>query len=231
MPRISLELLLVTGLLAALGCDGPSGGPLAPDAQFAKGGPGPTSAPIVMTFLSEDRADLMADGKGAYQNGVCGVYAVANIDASGTGYQMAPRGASIPKSQAAACAGIAPRGATMRLAVKHVSDNPHVDDPAPTDGGTFNLVNIKLAPLGATVINAGPACFHVDRNGRIMGLGLRLDSQNFPGSNNLVRNDLGGGLLHVFTAPYPNNVAFCEDDSGVSYWHVVVDLQVQILTQ
>lgn len=231
MHRIRTQYLAVGIMLVAASCSEPSTVPDGPGAELAKGGPAPTQVPIVMTLVDAG-TDLVSDGKGAYQNGVCGVSAVANFDGTAWGFQMSPTGASIPKSQAVACAGIAPRAGTITLALKHVSDGPLADDHVDVtagNGGTFNLQNLALTAAGGSKINGPTPCYHVARNGSLSGLGLRLDSQNFPGSNNLIRDNLGNGLWHIYSAPWPGNMAYCEGDNGVSFWHVVVDIQVQIL--
>jgi hypothetical protein len=115
--------------------------------------------------------------------------------------------------------------------VKHLSDSPHLDDSAPVGAGTFALDNVKFDLTGLMVVNATPACHKIGRNGKLTGRGLRFDPVNAAGSNAVMVEDLGGGLWHFFSAPYPNNLAYCEDNSGVSFWHVNVDLMVQALSQ
>lgn len=228
MSRVPSQCLAVALALATVSCSDLSTIPDQPTVELAKGGPPQTSLPIAMTF-EDAGADLVSDGKGPYQSNVCGVAAAANLDGTAWGFQMSPRGANIPKSQTAACAGIAPRSGTIRLTLKHVSDSPHVDDPAGSGGGTFSLGNLALTAAGGSKINGPTPCYHVGHNGSLSGLGLRLDSQNFPGSNNLIRENLGNGLWHIYTAPYPGNLAYCEGDNGISFWHVVVNIRVQIL--
>jgi hypothetical protein len=179
--------------------------------------------------LSDVETDLTSDGKGEYRDGVCGVIAYTIPDVE-PGFHMSPAGGSIPKSQTAACAGIAPRAATLRLGLQHLSSTPHVDDPAPAIGGSFPLGNLASSPLGATKINSGGGvCFHVDRRGSLSGRGLRFDPVNYPGSNSLIRDNLGGGQYHIYSAAYPDNIAYCEGDTGITFWHVVVDLNIQVL--
>jgi len=227
MSRLPLYRLGIAIALATA-CNDPSTTPVEPGAQLAKGGPNPTQYSSVTTILDAG-ADLVSDGKGAYQDNVCGVWSVANLWSTGTwGFQLSPAGISIPKSERAACTGIAPRTATMRLAVKHLSDSPHLDDPASPDGGTYSLGNLALTYTGGSLFNGPTPCYYVSRNGSLSGKGLRLDSQNYPGSDDLIREDLGNGLWHIHTAPWPDNLAFCEGDTGTSYWHVVVNVQVQI---
>ena len=160
---------------------------------------------------------LVSDGKGIYRNGICGVLAGF--------YHMAPAGASIPKSQKAACAGIAPRGATLTLAVRHVSDNPHVDNAAsPAGSGSWALQNVKFGSAAPqqTTINAAPSC-------GASGVGMRFASAVYPGSDDVVREDLGGGLWHMYTQPWPNNKAYCVQNGVVTFWHVSFEMYVQIV--
>jgi len=195
-----------------------------------RGNQQPTQFPSIMT-IEDAGTDLVSDGKGAYQNNICGVWSVANLWSTGTwGFQLTPAGVSIPKSEKAACTGIAPRTATMRLAVKHLSNSPHLDDPASSAGGIYSVGNLALTYSGGSLFNGPTPCYYVSRNGSLSGKGLRLDSQNYPGSDDLIREDLGNGLWHLYTAPYPNNLAYCEGTAGISYWHVVVNVQVQILS-
>lgn len=60
-------------------------------------------------------------------------------------------------------------------------------------------------------------------------LGLRFTPVTFPGTSDVARDDLGGGLWHMYTRPYPDNIGYCENDGRVAYWHVSFDLYVQIL--
>jgi hypothetical protein len=30
----------------------------------------------------------------------------------------------------------------------------------------------------------------------------------------------------VQTRPYPDNVAYCQDNDGISFWHVIMDFEV-----
>ena len=229
MRRALWRLTSAAGLFSMTAC-ADSGEPSNPPADFAKaGGPATTTTYPLAVTLGAAGGDLLSDGKGAYQSEVCGVNGWASFDGTNWSFIMSPTGSAIPRSEVAACTGIAPRAATMTLATKHLSDNPHLDETGSIGSGTYNLGNIKLPPLGGTVINAGPACFHITKSGRISGLGLRLDADNYPGSNDLIREDLGGGQWHAYTAPWPNNVAFCEDDTGTSYWHVNVDITISVL--
>ncbi len=221
MSRLPLKCLAIVLVVGAVSCGDPSTTPNETPAQLAKGGPNPTQF-LSVTTIEDAGTDLTSDGKGPYQNNVCGVSSVANLWNTGTwGFQMAPNAVRIPKSQAAACAGIAPRAASLRLAVKHLSSTPvHVDDIAPVDAGTFALGNLALTSLGGSLFNSAAPC----------GLrGLRLDSQNFPGSNDLIREELGNGLWHLYTAAYPANLAYCENNGVISYWHVVMSIRVQVL--
>ena len=206
-------------LVMAIGCsDRAFTTSLPEDASLAKGGP---PAPQRVEFTITDAGlSLQSDGKGVYQDDVCGVLATWSPDLLflGTAYNR------IPKSQQAACVGIAPRAASVTLALRHISDDPHVDEtPSPN---TFNIVNVKFGfgSAAATTINAG-------NNGTpICGtLGLRFTSVTFPGSSDTIREDLGGGLWHMYARPWPDNKAYCENGGVVAFWHVSFDLNAQIL--
>jgi hypothetical protein len=188
-----------------------------PGALLAKGG---TTTQRVDFTITDAGLSLASDGKGIYSDGVCGSWGSwADV------LFLAPAYSKVPKSQQAACAGLAPRVATVTLAVRHVSDDPHVDDAASPGSGTFSVQNVKFgygAAL-ATIINATgsmPFCGT---------LGLRYTSVTFPGTSDVVRDDVGGGLWHMYTRPWPDNVAYCENGGVAAYWHVSLDLHVQIL--
>jgi hypothetical protein len=163
---------------------------------------------------------LQSDGKGVYRNNVCGV--VGWWD--GVGGQLNTASGKIPKSQQAACAGIAPRAASVTLTLRHVSDNPHVDES--TTPTVWNVGNVKWGTGGnnTTTINAG-------NNGTpICGtLGLRYSTITFPGTSDTIREDLGGGRWHVYTLPWPDNTAYCESGGVVTYWHVSFDMYAQVV--
>lgn len=183
--------------------------------SLAKGGP--VTQKVDFT-ISDVGTSLRSDGKGLYPNGVCGV-----VGTWSTILFLAPAGASIPRSQQAACAGIAPRAVTLTLVVRHLSDSPHVDDSQAREGsGSFAVQNVKFGfgAADATTINAAPSCGTI---------GLRFSPVTYPGSNDLVRVDLGGGQWHMYSQPWPNDVAYCANGSSVAYWHVVVDLRVQLV--
>lgn len=193
---------------------------LSQDASLAKGGDQWTSVPAAFTITDAGNS-LASDGKGVYTDGVCGVVAWWSSDG---GFYLSTALGRIPRSQRDACAGIAPRAATVTLALRHVSDDPHVDEsPSPS---AFTVVNIKFGDgaAQATTINAG-------NNGTpICGtLGLRYTSVTFPGSSDVIREDLGSGLWHMYTRPWPDNMAYCENGGIVTFWHVSFDLYAQIL--
>lgn len=207
-------------LIAALGCrdaEVPSGLPSEP--SLAKGGaPLNQSADFTIT---DGGMGLTSDGKGTYRDGVCGVIGVWS-DAS---THLSPSGGKIPRSQQSSCAGISPRSASVTLAVRHLSDNPHVDDAAsPAGSGTFNVGNVKFGwgSALATTINASGATPFCGT------LGLRYTPVTFPGTSNVVREDLGGGRWHMYTNPWPDNIGYCENNGAVAYWHVAMDIFVQI---
>ena len=211
-PVIPVAILCA---LAACTESGPtSPAPTEERPAFAKGGPPATKN---LNFAITDAGmSLVSDGKGTYANGICGVVGVWQDI-----MHLAPAEGSIPKSQKAACSGIAPRGATLTLAVRHVTYTPtHVDEyPTPA---TYAVQNVKFGfgAAAASTINAAGSCGTV---------GLRFTSVTYPGSNDLNRVDLGGGHWHMYSDAYPNNLAYCDNGSGVTYWHVAVDLNVDVV--
>jgi hypothetical protein len=183
---------------------------------LAKGGGGGAPSGQSVDFTITDAGySLASDGKGTYRNGVCGVVG---------GWQdimhLAPAEGRIAKNQQAACAGIAPRGVTLVLAIRHLSDNPHVDDT--TSGGPYAVQNVKFGfgAAEATTINSSAPCGTA---------GLRFTSVTYPGSDNTLRDDLGGGLWHMHTRLWPDNKAYCENGGTVTFWHVSFDLYAQVL--
>jgi hypothetical protein len=204
-----MYLALLLGIAACE--DAPT---LGPDvtASFAKSG-----TQRVDFTITDVGTSLVSDGKGVYADGVCGVTGSWASDVT----HLAPAEAKIPRSQQAACAGIAPRAATLTLAVRHLSDVPHLDDNgSPVGSGSFSVSNVKFGwgSANATTVNAGN-CGTV---------GLRFTSTTYPGTDNLVREDLGGGSWHMYTLPWPNNRAYCQINGAGTYWHVPMDVYVQI---
>jgi hypothetical protein len=203
-------------LLAATACsESPTSAP-AIEPSFARG----SQVPRADFTILDAGMSLVSDGKGTYVDGMCGVWGSWTTDQT----YLAPAGAKVPKSQQATCEGIAPRTATLTLAVRHVSDDGvnHVDDAnSPVGSGVFAVSDVKFAWGGAqaTVVNASPAPCGT--------IGLRFTSVTYPGTNNVVRDDLGGGLWHMYTQPWPDNIAYCEVGGVASYWHVALDLYVQ----
>ena len=57
---------------------------------------------------------------------------------------------------------------------------------------------------------------------------MRFSPITYPGSSGTVRDDLGGGLWHLYTQPWPNNIAYCNNGT-VTFWHVSLDVNVQVL--
>lgn len=212
-----MRCLVIIPLVSALACsDAPGPLPLAPADPLAAKAPSTTQRADFT--ITDAGLSLTSDGKGIYRNGICGVTG----SNSSSVLLLAPAGATIPKSQQASCAGIAPRAATLQLAMRHVSDNPHVDDmQSPAGSGTFGVVNIKFGygTAQATTINSSAACGTA---------GLRFTSVTYPGSSDVVRVDLGGGLWRMYTRPWPDNKAYCENNGVVTYWHVSFDLTAQI---
>ncbi|MFN8582870.1 MAG: hypothetical protein U0163_18090 [Gemmatimonadaceae bacterium] len=212
-----LLVLALTGTALVACSDRTADRSIGPFEPFlAKGGP---STKSVDFDISDAGFSLTSDGKGTYRNGICGVVATS----TDAGLHLAPAEGSIPKSQRAACAGIAPRAGTVRFELRHVSDNPHVDDSqSPPGSGVFNLGNVKFGSgaAQAVTINSSAACGTA---------GMRFTPVTYPGSDSVIREDLGGGAWHMYTQPWPNNKGYCENNGVVSYWHVSFDLQLQIL--
>lgn len=207
-------------VIALFGCGDAAVGPRTPfEPSLAKGGPAPSQQ---ADFTIADGFSLTGDGKGTYVAGVCGV--LGGWDQTGVTH-LAPAGGKIPKSQQASCAGIAPRRATVTLGVRHISDDPHVDDvESPAGSGTFSVDNVKFgwgAAMATTINASGSAPF-------CGSLGLRYTPVTFPGTSSVARDDLGNGLWHMYTRPYPDDIGYCENDGVVAYWHVTFDLMVQV---
>ncbi len=221
--RIDLRLsgvltLMIVGVACREGVVAPEHSPdTARSSEVAEARSGPVTQKVDFT-IGDVGTSLVSDGKGTYRNGICGVVGTwTDI------LHLAPAGASVPKAQKAACTGIAPRAATLTLAVRHVSDSPHVDDAAsPAGSGVFSVQNVKFGfgSAAETTINATPSCGT---------LGLRFSSVTYPGSDNVIRTDLGGGLWHMYSRPFPDNRAYCANGTSVTYWHVSMDLRVQIV--
>ena len=72
----------------------------------------------------------------------------------------------------------------------------------------------------------GATCFNVGRNGRVTGAGLRFDPVGYPGSSSLEMTRTASGGYILQSRPWPDNLAFCEDNDGVSFWHVTLALDV-----
>lgn len=196
------------------------------DVHLAKGGNGgPPNAAASVSFVIHDELDgaatgLTSDGAGAYTEGECGVDAwLDDVVAF-----MNPTGERVSKDEVCA---VLPRSATVTLAVRHVSDDPHVDETLGTPL-TGSMTNIKLGHSnGRATINV-PLCAITDpKSGKTSGLGLRFNPEHatFPGSDFLAVSD-DGTTLRFTSKPYPDNVAGCENEDGVSYWHVDVDVEV-----
>lgn len=211
------RFLSLAAVTVAFGCSDASVGvrPLF-DAPPAKGG---TTTQRVDFTITDAGLSLVSDGKGTYQDGVCGSWGSWSNDVM----FLAPNNSKIPKSQQASCTGIAPRRATVALAVKHLSDNPHVDDDqSPTGGGVYEVANVKFGfgSALATTINATTAFCG--------SAGLRFTPVTYPGSSDTIREDLGGGLWHMYTRPWPDNKAYCENNGVVAFWHVSFDLYAHV---
>ncbi|HEX9165385.1 MAG TPA: hypothetical protein VF862_05715 [Gemmatimonadales bacterium] len=224
MARTLLSIVCAGFTVAVLAC---TEGPTVDQAD--PGGTGPELAPpsssqVPLEITLAPGTDLIPDGKGSYRDGVCGVFAKWTDSDAGASLNFVP-GSSVPKSQIAACAGIAPRTISLALRVKHLNDDPHEDVTDGPGSGTFAMNQFAMAVGGGTKINAPPACFLVSRTGKVSGRGLRFDADNYVGSDDLIREDQGNGLWRFYSPP--DALAWCEDNSGISLWHVVVDFTAQ----
>ena len=216
MNRFSARGLAILTLVISACSDSASAPTPAGGLSLAKGGP--TTQTVDFT-ITDAGMSVVSDGKGTYRNGVCGVTGTWSSDV----LFLAPAGSSVPKSQQVACTGIAPRGATLNLTVRHVSDDPHVDDAqAPVGHGSYAVQNIKFGfgSAGASTVNAAGSCGTI---------GLRFSPITYPGSDDLIRDDLGGGRWHMYSRPWPDDVAYCANGTSVTFWHVAVDLYVQVV--
>jgi hypothetical protein len=213
MKRLAVRsVLAVTTILA--GCSDPVSGPqvVVPPVSFAKGGP--TTQNVDFTITDPD-VDVVSDGKGIYRNGICGVVGTWSNDILFLG----PAEGTVPKSQKAACTGIAPRKATLTLQLKHVSDNPHVDQAVTPVAYDVQNIKFGFGSATATTVNAAGSCGTI---------GLRFSPITYPGSSVTIRDDLGGGAWHLYTQPWPNNIAYCNNGT-VTFWHVSLDMSAQIV--
>jgi len=206
--------LIAAGFMATIVACGESTAPSLPiQVALAKGGTTTQRADFSITD-----AHLAGDGNGTYVDGTCGVWGSSTSDL----VYLAPAEAKIPRSQKTSCMGIAPRTASLSLAVRHLTDSPHIDDSqSPAGSGVFDVANIKLGwgTAQAVIINALGTCETV---------GLRFAPATYPGTDTVVREDLGGGLWRMHTRPWPDNRAYCVIGGVATYWHVDMDVQVQI---
>lgn len=224
----TLCILFVVSLALAACDEAEPTAPEVPSAvSLAKGGSGgpPGGEAFPVSFVIHDElggapTGLVSDGEGPYAEGECGVDAWLNDDVA----FMNPDGDRVGRDEVCA---VLPRSAAVTLAVRHVSDDPHVDETlaAPLTG---DLTNIKMgASNGRATINIGALCAFTQQSGKTSGLGLRFNPEHatFPGSDFLDVTD-DGTTLRFTSKPYPDNVAGCENEDGVSYWHVDVDVEV-----
>jgi len=211
--------------LSALACaEAPAGPSTDPDPQFGKGG---TAALRVDFAVPDAGTDLTGDGKGPYQDGLCGVWGSwADI------VHLAPAGSSIPRVQKTSCTGVAPRKLTVVLRSRHVSDDPHVDDTEdPLNGGAFSVDNVKFGrldagdPTATGVVNVPGMCFVTDARGRTSTVGLRFNAAAYPGSHDLDKSQVSGGWRFT-SRPYPDNLAHCGEGTSAGLWHVDLDVTV-----
>lgn len=219
------RLVIATGLVMSACISGPLEPGEDPGILVAKGGgkpaPTPGTGPTSVTVLD---LGIRSDGRGAYSDGVCGVTTtIFDLDGTGNLWErlILNDGSTLPSS----CG--EPRAAAVRMLVRHISDNPHVDD-ATTPVGDVLISNMWFGANGAAKINApGPACFYSSRGGRSWsGVGMRFNSAVYPGSDDLNVTVISDRQWHIETAPYPDNVAYCDGDLGTTFWHIDLSLDV-----
>ena len=220
--------LLIIGLSAASACqEAQEPLPTTPDVPplFARPTPPPGTGPISVTLHAQTvsglATTLLSDGRGPYVHNTCGVSASIGENAGTLFMYLTPAGTTPPAS----CGG--PRSATVRMVVRHLSDDPHVDDPT-SPIGDLSLGNMAVGLNGVAKINAPTlACFHSTKSGKGMsGIGMRFNPAVYPGSDYLMVTTTGNRLWHIETAPYPDNVGYCEGDLGVSFWHMEINLDI-----
>jgi hypothetical protein len=219
----NLIALLAATTLAA--CESAPSGPepgnvlTSPAKPGGNGGGGTSRESIRVHIVDIDPTGaayhISSDGKGDFVDQICGVYAWRD----GLDF-MNPTAARIPRDQD--CAGVAPRAAYLLIDIRHNAEDPadHSAD-APFDPFPDPLVlsNLKFNPAtGAGTVNAPPACMHVTGK-KVSGLGLRFDAIGYPGSNSVEVIDHGAGVYEYQTRPYPDNMGFCEDDTGAYFVH------------
>lgn len=225
--RTLVSIVVIASVAALAACEQAPTAPAAEvDVHLAPGGNGgPPNSAASVSFVIHDELDgvdagLTSDGAGAYSDGECGVDAWLDDVAA----FMNPTGERVGRNEVC---DVLPRSATVTLAVRHVSDDPHVDETLATPL-TGSMTNVKLGHSnGRATINV-PLCAITDpKSGKTRGLGLRFNPEHasFPGSDFLDVTD-DGTTLRFTSKPYPDNVAGCENEDGVSYWHVDVDLEV-----
>ena len=223
--RVGIPSVLF-GLLCLPACqDGQAPLPTASGPELAPPQPAPGTGPILVTLqdlmASGTPTNLLSDGRGAYVNAVCGVTA-HTADNGGVLFAYLSPASTTP---AASCGGA--RRATVRMSFRHLSDDPHVDDTSRRIED-LALGEIAVGVNGVAKVNAPTlACFHLSKGGRSMsGIGMRFNSAAYPGSSYLNVTVTGDRLWHVETAPYPDNIGYCEGDLGISFWHMQVSLDI-----
>lgn len=229
MVRITLLPILGLVALAVAGC---SDNPLQPSVdatpQFAKGGGagGGGGTTVRRVNFNLDASDaLNDDGGGVYLDGICGT-----VGQWGDILALSPAEGSIPKSQKASCAGNM-RSATITLDYRHGSADPtdHSLDSS-AQGGTWPVGNVKFGSAHGGLVNMYGPCNRQDSRGRWGGTGMRFNSASYPGSSNVVSEDLSNGAWRFHTQSYPDNMAYCQlEDGTVTWWHVDLDIGVQIV--
>jgi len=189
-----------------------------------KGGGTPSDAIPGAWSLAD--LDMFSDGRGAYVDGECGVTAVLLTQSDGErGSHFEPTGRSMTAEESAACGG--PRSVTLVMASRHVSWDPHVDDPSDSRGPIPVIQAGFGLETGTGKVNAPPVCFLVARNGSVRGRGLRFSPELYPGSSSLDAQRTADGGYLLRTRPFPDNLGWCEENSGISLWHVEMEFTVR----
>ena len=221
-------------VLAAACTDGPTSS--APEFQgplLAKGGekgrppsPGTEDPPIIITFTDESGFNIRSDGRGPYDNAVCGVQATFNASDA----RLDPDRWKIrPKED---CGGREPR--SVRFTLEATSFSPAFPwDGTTQDGGFFKVNEVEVVTVdNGTVPRTVKAL--VDWCDLRFNPGLDGNTNSVDVTNN------GDGTWTVETQPptrdelgnvvQRNDVAVClnSDPAGKLYYHLPFEITVEL---
>ena len=185
---------------------------------FAK----PAPLPSMQFLFPASGYGLLGDGL-PYSDGVCGITAVMNSDTSGVTGAFGTLDPSCGRQPV-----------TLILQSRHLgvdANGNDIDDvsalPIVSQVGNMKFHDGGNGLIDAMVINS-VSCLHRGKNGRYAGVGLRFQSADYPGSDDLTLSISGTNVWQIASQPYPDNIAYCDGDAtgGVSYWHVAVSITV-----